>query len=145
MNIPVPETPRPRIQLVSQRRSQRLAVSISVRVSGNKATGELFKEDTTTLIVNAHGGLLALKERVVIGQPLRLRNTSSEEEIDCTVVDVEKGEDGGPEIGVEFVQPNDKFWHISFPPADWTPRSPEAKRFTRTISGPPANPEPAKK
>ena len=88
MNIPVPETPRPRIQLVSQRRSQRLAVSISVRVSGNKATGELFKEDTTTLIVNAHGGLLALKERVVIGQPLRLRNTSSEEEIDCTVVDV---------------------------------------------------------
>ncbi len=141
----MPETPRPRIQLVSQRRSQRLAVAISVCVSGNKATGELFKEDTVTLIVNAHGGLLALKERVVVGQPLRLRNMSSEEEIDCTVVDVEKGEDGGPEIGLEFVTPNDKFWHISFPPADWSPRSPEAKRFTRTISGAIANPEPAKK
>jgi hypothetical protein len=141
----MPETPRPRIQVVSQRRSQRLAISISVRVFGNKATSELFKEDTTTLVVNAHGGLLALKERVVIGQPLRLRTMSSEEEIDCIVVDVETGEDGGPEIGVEFVTPNEKFWHISFPPADWSARSPEAKRFTRTISAAPANPEPAKK
>lgn len=139
------ETSSPRIPLASQRRSQRLAVSIPIRVFGNKLTGELFDETTTTLVVNAHGGLVALKERVVIGQVVRLRNTSSEEEIECTVVDVEVSEDGGPEIGLEFVVPNDKFWHISFPPADWTARSPEAKRFSRPISGPPINPDVAKK
>ena len=135
------ETSSPRIPLASQR----LTVFIPIRVFGNKLTGELFDETTTTLVVNAHGGLVALKERVVIGQVVRLRNTSSEEEIECTVVDVEVGEDGGPEIGLEFMVPKDKFWHISFPPADWTARSPEAKRFSRPISGPPINPDAAKK
>jgi hypothetical protein len=124
---------------VSQRRIQRLAVSIPIRMFGNKSTGALFDE-TTTLIVNAHGGLVALKEPVVNGQVITLRNISSEQEIECTVVDVEVGEDGGPEIGLEFLEPNEKFWHISFPPADWSPRSPEAKRFSRAI-----NPEPPKK
>jgi hypothetical protein len=130
---------------VSQRRSQRLAVSIPIRMFGNKASGDSFDETGTTLVVNAHGGLVALKEPVVIGQVIKLRNISSEQEIDCTVVDVEVGEDGSPEIGLEFVQPNEKFWHISFPPADWSPRSPEAKRFTRAISAPAINPEPPKK
>lgn len=145
MSRPVTETPRPRIQLVSHRRSQRLAVSIPIRVFGNKVTGALFDETTTTLIVNAHGGLVALKEPAVNGQVITLRNITSEQEIECTVVDVQVGEDGGPEIGLEFVEPNETFWHISFPPADWSPRSPEAKRFTRPISGPPINPEPPKK
>jgi hypothetical protein len=131
--------------LVSQRRSQRLAVSIPIRVFGNRATGEPFDETGTTLVVNAHGGLVALKEPVVNGQVITLRNISSEQVIECTVVDVEVGEDGSPEIGLEFVQPNEKFWHVSFPPADWSPRSPEAKRFTRAISGSAINPEPPKK
>jgi hypothetical protein len=112
-------------------------------VSGKKATGEAFSEDTSTLIVNAHGGLIAMKEPVAGGQIVKLRNMTSEDAIDCTVVDVEVGEDGSPEIGIEFVEPNAKFWHISFPPSDWSPRSPEAKRFSMPISS--GNVDPSKK
>jgi len=34
-----------------------------------------------------------------------------------------------PEIGLEFAKPFPHFWRVAFPPADWSPRSPEAKRF----------------
>ena len=29
------------------------------------------------------------------------------------------------EVGVEFLKPAPKFWRISFPPDDWTPKDPE--------------------
>ena len=32
------------------------------------------------------------------------------------------------EVGVDFINPFPGFWRISFPPPDWTMRSPEAKR-----------------
>jgi len=28
---------------------------------------------------------------------------------------------------VEFLLPNPTFWHVAFPPKDWTPRHPDAK------------------
>jgi hypothetical protein len=41
----------------------------------------------------------------------------------------ENAETGATEISVEFESPSPRFWHIAFPPEDWTPKSPEAKRF----------------
>ncbi len=87
------------------------------------------RKNTLTLLVNAHGGLILLKEAVQSGATVSIRNLKTEEEILCTVVDVNAGANGTAEIGVEFVQPNSKFWRVSFPPSDWSPRSPEAKRF----------------
>lgn len=114
----------------NQRRSQRILLSVPLRVSGKRTNGSAFNEHTNTLIVNAHGALLQLREPVHIGQPLSLRNMATGEEEHCTVVDVNEGPNGVPEVGVEFSDANPRFWRVSFPPSDWSARSPEAKRYS---------------
>jgi hypothetical protein len=113
----------------SQRRSQRILLSVALRVSGKRVNGTAFVEHTNTLIVNAHGALLQLREAVHAGQPLNLRNVATGDEEHCTVMDVSAGINGMQEVGVEFAGPNPGFWRVSFPPADWSTRSPEAKHY----------------
>jgi hypothetical protein len=126
-------------QATNQRRSQRILLAVPVRVSGKRANGTPFVEHTKTLIVNAHGALLQLEEPVREGQALSVRNVITGEETPCKVVDLSTGTDGAAEIGVEFAEPNPRFWRVSFPPTDWSARSPEAKRF---VSSPSAAPLP---
>ena len=113
----------------NQRRSQRILLTIPIVISGIRSNSAPFSERTSTLIVNAHGALIQLRERVLVGQELRMRNSGTNEEIVCTVVDINPGNAARPEVGVEFSVPCPHFWRVSFPPADWTPRSPEAKRL----------------
>jgi hypothetical protein len=130
----------------NQRRSQRILLSVPLRVSGKRVNGTTFVEHTKTLIVSAHGALLQLQEPVLQGQSLNLRNVVTGEEVACQVVDLNPGSSGLAETGVEFGQPNPRFWRVSFPPTDWSPRSPEAKRFAASpIATPPAAKEPAAK
>lgn len=112
---------------VHQRRSQRILLSVPVRVSGKHANGTPFVELTNTLIVSAHGALLHLREGVRVGQSLNLQNVTTGEELACVVIDVNTGTNG-PEIGVEFAEANARFWRVSFPPVNWTHRTPEARR-----------------
>jgi hypothetical protein len=114
---------------VNQRRSQRILLSVAVDVSGKRKDQTAFQESTTTIVVSAHGALVTLREPVVEGQTLQLKNLSSSQQVPCTVRDVAKLADGSAEVGIEFDSKSERFWHVSFPPADWTPRSPEAKRF----------------
>ncbi len=116
--------------LANQRRSQRILLAVPLRVSGKRVNGAAFVEHVNTLIVNAHGALIPLSAAVREGQPLNLRNMTTGEEVHCTVVDLNPGANGVPEVGVEFVEPNPRFWRVSFPPVDWSTRSPEAKRFS---------------
>jgi hypothetical protein len=44
-----------------------------------------------------------LKEPVVNGQILILKNDATEEKINCAVVDIFSGQDGVPEVAIEFV------------------------------------------
>jgi len=103
-------------------------------VSGVRENRTTFSERATTSVVNAHGALLRLRERVQLEQVLRLKNIATGEELDCKVADVSRGQDERVEVGVQFLEPSPRFWRISFPPADWSQRSPEAKRFS--ISSP---------
>lgn len=124
----------------NQRRSQRILLTVPLRVCGIRTNGTPFMEYTNTLIVNAHGALIQLREPVRHGQNLSVRNVKTGEEIDCTVVDVNPGTNGASEIGLEFAEPSPRFWRVSFPPADWSPRNPEAKRFAGSSSqAPPIN------
>ena len=128
-------------QTANQRRSQRILLSVPLRVSGKRANGTPFVEHTKTLIVSAHGALLQLKEPVQDGQALSIRNVTTGEEIPCKVVDLNPGANAVAEVGIEFWQPNPRFWRVSFPPADWTARSPEAKRFVSNQSTTPPRPK----
>jgi len=113
---------------VNQRRSQRILLTVPIVISGISSNNAVFSERTSTLVVNAHGALIQLREQVTAGQKLRMRNAATNEEISCVVMDINPGNTALPEVGVEFSTPNPHFWRVSFPPADWTPRSPEAHR-----------------
>lgn len=103
-----------------QRRSRRVLCTVLLYVSGQNEIGVPFEENTSALIVNAHGGLILLKEPVSIGQTLTIKNIRTAESLSCTVVMSSPAADGMREVGVEFSAPNPAFWRVAFPPDDWT-------------------------
>lgn len=117
----------------SARRSQRILLVISVLVRGVRLDGKPFSEKASTLVVNAHGASLRLLEPVATGQYLTLTNMKTNETSDCRVVGVMTGQSGDPEVGVEFAEPSPRFWRVSFPPEDWSPHNPEAKRREKSV------------
>jgi len=114
----------------NQRRSQRVLLSVQILVTGHRLDGQAFAEETQTVVVNVHGALIFLAETVKAAQPLTIRNVKSGEEVPCKVVDVGPSHEGKREIGIEFLEPSQRFWRVAFPPEDWSPHSPEAKRFS---------------
>jgi PilZ domain len=93
------------VSLAQQRRSQR----VPLLVSGVQENRTAFSERATTSVVDAHGALLRLRERVQLEQVLRLRNIATGEELDCKVADINRGHDERAEVGVEFLEPSPRF------------------------------------
>jgi hypothetical protein len=102
-----------------QRRSMRVLLSIPVQVSGTCSDGQEFKEDTRTLVVNAHGALIALAAAVAAGQQVNLTNRSTHDTRECRIVYLGNTNGGKIQMGVEFVEPSSTFWRVDFPPDDW--------------------------
>jgi len=105
---------------LTKRRSQRIELSVPVGVHRPREEGPAFNESTETLVVSAHGALMALADMVAPKQRLLIQNLGSGEQQECRVVYVAKRLTGPPEVAVEFAQPAPSFWRIAFPPADWT-------------------------
>jgi hypothetical protein len=103
-----------------RRRSQRVMLSLPVTVSGDSPNGP-FREETQTVVVNAHGALIILATKISQQQTLRLKSPSHPEEQTCRVTYVGPTTEGRTQLGIEFIQPAPQFWHIAFPPEDWTP------------------------
>jgi hypothetical protein len=110
---------KPTLRLKS-RRSRRIDLNVSVVVHRPPREGPRFSECTKTLVVNAHGALLALKGMVAPRQRLFLQNTASGEQQECRVVSVNHEMTGPPTVAVEFTKPAASFWRVAFPPADWS-------------------------
>ena len=102
-----------------ERRSQRIELTVPVVVHRPQKGGSQFYERAQTLVVNAHGALLALAEKVKPNQRLLMQNVDSGEQKECRVVYVEK-ELGPTKVAVEFTRPAPSFWRIAYPPPDWT-------------------------
>jgi len=105
---------------LKNRRSQRIDLNVPVVVHRPLTEGPQFYESTRTLVVSAHGALMALTGVVAPRQRLLLQNKGSGEQLECRVVSVKRELTGPPEVAVEFTRPAPSFWHIAFPPADWT-------------------------
>jgi hypothetical protein len=86
--------------------------------------------------VNAHGAKVLMRVRVSIGQLLTLKHSGTEEQVLCRVAYISPHQSEKREVGLDFMKPCPGFWRISFPPPDWTMRSPEAKSPTRPSSTP---------
>lgn len=104
---------------IGTRRSRRVEISLPVVVHRRVEAGPLFSESTQTLVINAHGALMALVEKVALRQRLFLQNTVSGQQQECRVVYVKKALIGPTRVAVEFTRPTPNFWRIAFPPADW--------------------------
>jgi len=104
---------------LQKRRSQRIGVNVRVVVCRSPTDGPQFFENTQTLVVSAHGALMALVDKVAPKQRLLVQNVESGEQQECRVVYVEKELMGPPRVAVEFTRPLPSFWRIAFPPGDW--------------------------
>ncbi len=104
----------------TRRRSQRVVLSMPILVRTEDGPRDAsFEEKTHTLVVNAHGALIALSGKVKKGQKLRLINIATQAEELCRVVHLGAVADAKNQVGVEFLKPSPDFWHIAFPPEDW--------------------------
>ena len=110
-----------------RRRSQRVYLRIPIAVIAPGPDKKMVREQTHTVVVNAHGALIRLELKVREGQTIILQNPETAEEQTCRVIRVKSGTlaDGKVEVGIEFLRPAPKFWRVAFPPEDWTSRSPE--------------------
>ena len=108
---------------VNRRRSERVMLQVPVAVQARTRDGKEVREDTQTVVVNAHGGLLKLRMELKVGQPILLINERAKMQQGCRVVRVETSEAGYSAIAFEFDQPAPQFWPVVFPPADWGPGS----------------------
>jgi hypothetical protein len=110
------------------RRSQRVLLNMPIIVrteAGPRGPG--FTEETQTLVVNAHGALIAVAGRLEQGQTFYISNRATHEEEQCRVIYVGPVTAGKAQVGIEFAKPSPDFWRITFPPEDWvTPDSASA-------------------
>jgi hypothetical protein len=99
-----------------QRTSERLLLTIPIRVMGFDPRTGTFTEDTYTLMVNRAGALIRLKHRVAADDTIRIVNLESYAEADFRVVGLARTEAG--EIfqwGVECLELERNIWGIDFP------------------------------
>jgi hypothetical protein len=109
----------------NRRRSQRVLLRLPILVIARGPDQKHVSENAFTTNVNAHGALILMSMRLETGQKVLFRNTDTLEEQFVRVIHVTPAAEGKTEVGVEFLKPAPKFWRISFPPDDWTPRDPE--------------------
>ena len=122
----------------NNRRSQRVILSVPVTArSETGSRGPSFDEETQTLVVNAHGALVALAAHVEKGQSIILTNRATHEDQQCRVIYVGPTSGGKSQVGIEFATPRPDFWRIAFPPEDWSSPEPDVPA-TKAAGGRPA-------
>lgn len=101
------------------RRSQRLILDISLVVRGGLEDHRPFREETFTLTISAHGGLVVLEHNVAVGQKIVLMNPKTWDEREATIASLGPPYAGLATVGFQFTRPSPEFWAVSSPPADW--------------------------
>lgn len=94
------------------RSSPRISIHIPVMVYGWSHNEISFHEETTTLLVNASGGLITLGARVSVGDTMFVVNKSTQGEQECRVAYVGPELEGKLRIGFAFKQQVPSFWKL---------------------------------
>lgn len=103
----------------NRRRSERVMLHMAVHVLAENEERRQIRVEAKTLVVNAHGGLMEMKEHLHVGQSFLLTNPAIGLEISCRVVRVDETGLEHFRIAFEFDRPAPKFWPVTFPPTDW--------------------------
>jgi hypothetical protein len=91
-----------------------------VEVVGQSVNGKTFRQETRTTVVNAHGAQLILGMTIEIQPAILLINKKTGAKAQCRVVYQKRVESEKSELGIEFLEPQHRFWGIAFPPEDWS-------------------------
>jgi len=119
------QSPFARRDLLSQstanrRRSSRIDYESPVVLSGRDATGQPFREETMTLIVNLHGAKVRTQYQVLVGMLVTidsLKTGLSGKAVCVNVYEAAPGE-SHHEIALQLVNPGN-IWGVENPPPDW--------------------------
>ena len=96
-----------------------MILDVPLVIRGEDADHHPFREETFTITVNAHGGLVVLENRVVLGQKIVLMNPTTWDERDATIASLGPPYAGLATVGFQFAKPSPEFWDLSSPPPDW--------------------------
>lgn len=102
---------------IEKRRTDRLMLTIPLRVKGTDPKGRSFECEARTLILNCHGARIAIVQSIASGQRIRITNLVGRREADFRVVGpTSPATEQGGEWGVEYLNLKDNIWGIQFPP-----------------------------
>lgn len=97
------------------RRSDRLMLTIPLRVQGVDADNVEFDIPARTVVLNRHGAHVKIPRKLRPGQTLRLVNLLGRFEAEFRVVrQVSTSAGGGGDYGLEYVRPYEDIWQIQF-------------------------------
>ena len=102
---------------VAKRRSSRMALTASVRLSGEDRLKCSFTVPAKATNLNKHGAAVQLNRDLALGSVLLVRNQAGSH-VSARVVAQLTASQGVSTYGIEFVEQEDKtntFWGISFP------------------------------
>jgi len=104
----------------NRRRSTRIDYETPVILSGRDASGQTFREQTTTLVVNLHGAKVRTTRQVLVGMLVTVESVRTGKTAKAVCVNTYEPEAGKPfhEIALQCVQPGN-LWGVPNPPADW--------------------------
>ena len=122
----VPAPPQPRADL-SRLRADAVSLDVPVKVHGSRVTEvvrgvtphtEPFEEETSTMIVFPHGGVVRMATAVNVGQMLVLTNQRTSQDAICRVVKVRAYSNMQAYVEVEFTHRQLGYWGVHFPADD---------------------------
>ena len=99
----------------ASRRSKRVSIRVPVVVYGQNRNWGAFREETSTNLVSAHGGLVDLAARVGVGETVLIVNKTTQEEQECQVTYVHSLEGPKKKVGLALLRSSPNFWGLNFP------------------------------
>jgi PilZ domain len=100
-----------------KRRSERLMLTIPLRIHGRDKEGTEYFDEARTVTLNRHGARIQIARLLTPGQTVRLTNLVSRKEAEFRVVGpVSPRTEKGGDWGVECVDHQLDIWGIQFPP-----------------------------
>lgn len=116
--------PKPAAASGGSLRPDALSLEVPVKVHGSRVTDvargvaphtEPFEEETGTMIVFPHGGVLRMSTAVTVSQMLVLTNLKTRQDAICRVVKVRTFSNMQGYVEVEFTHAQPGYWGVRFP------------------------------
>jgi hypothetical protein len=99
----------------TKRRSRRFPFQSIVEATWQEPNGKLFREEAKATEVNAHGGLLEMKNYPAVGTQIELTNLITRESAYARIIGARRSPEGRlVGVAVELTVPSETFWGSNF-------------------------------